>query len=640
MELFANNCIDKSIAILGDICLDLYYFISEENAEISVETNLPTYSVKNSKFELGGASNVAINCKTIGIKNVDIYGLVGNDYYGKIINYLLTKENIGIDNLLIQNNNFNSNVYHKIYKDSKELPRYDFGNFNIPDRELQDTILNNLEKNIKKYELIIINEQVLNSIHNDYFSNRLNQIISKHQDVIWITDCRTKNNIYKKTIHKLNHKEGYNLVKQLTNNFQGITENINDSYIANYLFNYWELPLILTRGENGAYVVTKKGLNTINGLHVIQKLDTVGAGDSFLAGLSFGLCCNYDLTQSAEIGNLAATVSCKILFETGHPTLNEIQELAEKSDFRYNPEIASDIRSALYYNETEIEIINPNIINSFSRYPKICIFDHDGTISVLRQGWEEIMKEIMIQIITGDTYQKISRNEIENIANQVNDLIEKTTGVQTIIQMKELINLIKINGYVNSSEILDAWDYKKIYNDKLLTKVSERVDKFKKGLINIEDVTIKGSIAALDNFSKNGSIVYLASGTDQQDVIEEATTLGYEKYFTGGIYGSVGDINLDPKQKVIKKLIKEIELNPNIDVSECVVFGDGPVEMREAKKHGLVAIGLISDETRRWGENISKRERLILGGADLLIPDFSCLNQLTELLGWEQNGKI
>jgi phosphoglycolate phosphatase-like HAD superfamily hydrolase len=391
----------------------------------------------------------------------------------------------------------------------------------------------------------------------------------------------------------------------------------------------------LTRGENGAYVVTKGGLSTINGLHVIQKLDTVGAGDSFLAGLSFGLCCNYDLKKSAEIGNLAATVSCKILFETGHPTLKQIQDLAINSDYRYNPEIARDIRSATYYKNSEIEIINPNIINSFSSFPKICIFDHDGTISVLRQGWESIMQETMIKIIAGKEYAKLPSKKIEDIATQVNDLIEKTTGVQTIIQMKELINLIQNNGYVSSSEILDAWDYKKIYNDKLLEKVSKRVEKFKKGLINLEDVTIKGSIKALEYFSKNGSTVYLASGTDQQDVIEEATILGYEKYFTGGIHGSVGDIKLDPKKKVIKNLISEIELNQNIDVNECVVFGDGPVEMREAKKHGLIAIGILSDETRRWGLNLSKRERLILGGADILIPDFSCFSQLTKLLGWK-----
>jgi len=57
--------------------------------------------------------------------------------------------------------------------------------------------------------------------------------------------------------------------------------------------------------------------------------------------------------------------------------------------------------------------------------------------------------------------------------------------------------------------------------------------------------------------------------------------------------------------------------------------------MREAKKHGLIAIGILSDETRRWGKNLSKRERLILAGADILIDDFSSFSKLSKLLGWE-----
>ena len=62
-------------------------------------------------------------------------------------------------------------------------------------------------------------------------------------------------------------------------------------------------------------------------------------------------------------------------------------------------------------------------------------------------------------------------------------------------------------------------------------------------------------------------------------------------------------------------------------------FGDGPVEMREAKKRGLVAVGILSDEKQRYGANLSKRERLILGGANLLIPDFSMANELKEICG-------
>ena len=67
---------------------------------------------------------------------------------------------------------------------------------------------------------------------------------------------------------------------------------------------------------------------------------------------------------------------------------------------------------------------------------------------------------------------------------------------------------------------------------------------------------------------------------------------------------------------------------------ECMVFGDGPVEMREAARYGFSRIGLVSDEKIRFGINGRKRERLILGGAQILIPDFSWFHIMTDYLGW------
>jgi hypothetical protein len=57
--------------------------------------------------------------------------------------------------------------------------------------------------------------------------------------------------------------------------------------------------------------------------------------------------------------------------------------------------------------------------------------------------------------------------------------------------------------------------------------------------------------------------------------------------------------------------------------------------MREAKKAGLFAVGVLSDEKQRYGRNLAKRERLILGGADLLIPDFSWGDELARFRRWE-----
>jgi hypothetical protein len=63
-----------------------------------------------------------------------------------------------------------------------------------------------------------------------------------------------------------------------------------------------------------------------------------------------------------------------------------------------------------------------------------------------------------------------------------------------------------------------------------------------------------------------------------------------------------------------------------------VTFGDGPVEIRETNKRGGITIGVASNELRRYGLNESKRTRLIKAGADVVIPDFSQISQLLDLL--------
>lgn len=141
-------------------------------------------------------------------------------------------------------------------------------------------------------------------------------------------------------------------------------------------------------------------------------------------------------------------------------------------------------------------------------------------------------------------------------------------------------------------------------------------------------MTIAGSIALLRTLAANGVKIYLASGTDQEDVLREAQLLGYADCFTGGIFGSVGDMHNDPKRQVLRNILKQEQVDPE----KLVIFGDGPVEMRVARSCGALGIGVQSHEVRRYGWNESKHKRLLRAGADLLIPDFTEYRQLASFL--------
>jgi hypothetical protein len=105
--------------------------------------------------------------------------------------------------------------------------------------------------------------------------------------------------------------------------------------------------------------------------------------------------------EAAEFANFAAAVTVQKLFQTGTASAAEIIEIGKDPDYIYQPELAADTRSARYFNGTEIELCCESIPSGRIKH---AVFDHDGTISTLRQGWEEIMAPVMIKAILGDKY--------------------------------------------------------------------------------------------------------------------------------------------------------------------------------------------------------------------------------------------
>ena len=164
----------------------------------------------------------------------------------------------------------------------------------------------------------------------------------------------------------------------------------------------------------------------------------------------------------------------------------------------------------------------------------------------------------------------------------------------------------------------------------LMKLVRGRADKLRRGELEVADFTIKKAPEFLQRLRKAGVRLYLASGTDEKDVIEEAAALGYAELFEGRIYGAVGDVAVEAKRIVLDRILKDI--GPG-HAPQVVTFGDGPVEIRETRKRGGFAVGIASDEVCRYGLNAGKRSRLIRAGAHLVVPDFSQLGRLLPLLG-------
>ena len=630
LERIIEDIKSVSIAVIGDFCLDAYWFIDESKSEISVETGLPTHPVKNQRYSLGGAGNVTSNLAAMGVSDVRAYGVIGADPFGNEMVKLMNETGIGTKNLIVQVENWSTHVYTKPYISDAEQNRIDFGNFNQLSELTADHLIERLTSGIPEADLVIINEQVISGIHTQYFRKKLVELIGRFPEKIFIADSRNFSDFYDGAYRKMNDTEAaVHCGKMKEPGDVVLYSEVKEAAVQ--LFRKYGKPLFITRGERGSVIINDKGETTdVCGLMILSRVDTVGAGDSYLAGAASALAAGYSMEEAAEIGTYVAGVTVQKLFQTGTASPSEILQIGDNADFIYSPELAEDIRHAKYFEETEIELVGelPHDLKITH-----AIFDHDGTISTLREGWEQIMEPMMIKAILGRKFKEADEAQYHKVHSRVSDFIDKTTGIQTLAQMKGLVDLVREFGLVPEDEILDEFGYKEIYNNELLKMVRSREARIARGELGLEDFTMKNSVLFLKSLYGAGIKLYLASGTDEADVKNEARILGYDNLFEGGIYGSVGDITKDAKKMVLDRILTNIG---DSRMGQVVTFGDGPVEIRETRKRGGVTVGIASNEVKRHSLNPGKRTRLIKAGADIVVPDFSQIESLLKILNIEK----
>ena len=264
-----------------------------------------------------------------------------------------------------------------------------------------------------------------------------------------------------------------------------------------------------------------------------------------------------------------------------------------------------------------IEHLRPGVS---AKNARVCLFDFDGTISLIRSGWVDVMVPMMVESLlelkTGETE--------EELRVIVEDFVGRLTGKQTIYQMIELCDQIKARG----GTPLEPLEYKRRYLDLLHYKIRDRLRELRDGSASPEKYLVPGARALLESLKQRGLRMYLASGTDQEFMRDEARLLDVYRYFDGGVYGSLDDYKSFSKKILIQRLIASAECAG----SEFLAFGDGYVEIENIKEVGGVAVGVATDEPACQAVDQWKRKRLAGVGADFIIPNYLCREELIKTL--------
>ncbi len=612
------------VAVYGDFCLDAYWLLDSRGSEVSLETGLAARAVGKHYYSLGGASNVVANLAALEPAAIQVIGAIGDDIFGRELVRQLKGLGVDTTHLVIQKEDFDTVTFGKPYLEGAEQPRIDFGFFNRRAEATDEALLAAMEKALRKADALIVNQQVPGSIPNESFIDRANDLFGRFSDKIVLLDSRHYGRKFKNIYRKTNDLEA----ARLNNVDVKLDDVLALSDVKEYaakLYQQFRKPVFLTRGARGILAVDSDGVHEVPGIQLLRKLDTVGAGDTVTSALALCLGAGVRPAEAAEFANCAAAVTVQKLFQTGTASGPEILNVAEDVDYIYQPELACDTRHARYLDGSEIELCYGSIPPARIKH---AVFDHDGTVSTLRQGWEQIMAPVMIKAILGERYETAGETLYQKVRERVLEYIDQSTGIETVVQMEALVEMVREFGFVPAHKIRDAAGYKRIYNDALMEMVNKRIEKFKCGELDVSDCTVKGALQFLKALHQRGVRLYLASGTDRTDVAAESEALGYAKLFDGGLYGSLGNVATHCKRVVIDRIMTENDLQG----PELAVFGDGPVEMRECRKRQGIAVGIASDEIRRHGLNAEKRTRLVKAGAHIVVPDFAQHGKLLKLL--------
>ena len=264
-----------------------------------------------------------------------------------------------------------------------------------------------------------------------------------------------------------------------------------------------------------------------------------------------------------------------------------------------------------------VERLRPGVSAKAAR---VCLFDFDGTISLIRSGWMDVMVPMMVEILL-DLGTGESEAELRGV---VEDFIWRLTGKQTVYQMIAFADEIARRGGTPG----DPLEYKKMYLDRLHARIHNRLEDLRRREVPPDQYLVPGARAWIEALYERGLRLYLASGTDQPYMRDEAALLDVARYFEGRVYGALDDYRSFSKKILLERLIATSEFAG----TEVLGFGDGYVEIENIKEVGGVAVGVATAEPECRTVDPWKRRRLAGVGADFIIPNFLCRDELLAAL--------
>ena len=320
IEKLFHNINNLHVVVVGDVMLDNYWWGNVER--ISPEAPVPVVSLDRRESRLGGAANVAVNCRALGAK-VTLASVVGDDAEGDSLIHMVEQQDIDAS-LIMKSLRRPTTTKVRILSRNQQMMRLDDeitdDLFTEEEHPFIDMVLRFLQR-VKPNVLIFedYNKGVLKE-------NVINRIAAhcKEIGIITAVDPKKKNFLSYKgvTVFKPNLKE----VRE------GLNINLDDVNLGTMNQVHQKLHEVLdntvtfiTLSEKGVFYNDGER-SDIKPSHVRNIADVSGAGDTVIATASVVYALTQDADLMAEISNLAGGLVCE---EVGVVSINKEKLLHE-----------------------------------------------------------------------------------------------------------------------------------------------------------------------------------------------------------------------------------------------------------------------------------------------------------------------
>lgn len=315
-------CMDRAkVALIGDLCLDVYWDADMKKSELSRETPHYPLPVVSERYSPGGAANAAANIKALCPASLRVIGVIGRDWRGMMLKQALAEHGISTDHIIEDahrvTNTYIKPMRHGISDVVYEDPRIDFENFDSLSDETEQRLLNALDEAADACDVICVSDQLKYGCITPRIRQHLCELGKAGKTVL--VDSRDRGGEYRCVTWKPNEVEA-------SRTFRDGSELSLDALAAlcAQISQINGRTALTTLGKHGCFVANGDRVTLCPACHVEPPIDFCGAGDTFLSGFAVMLAGGASAVDAARVANLCSAVTIQKIGITGTATREEL----------------------------------------------------------------------------------------------------------------------------------------------------------------------------------------------------------------------------------------------------------------------------------------------------------------------------